>query len=280
MSNEIIQWNIRGLKTSQNINFSKKIEIVTSFLLNPQSSFVINIQETHFTNQTQIPKDWLNFKHLYHIISTFAHERDRFSGISIFLNKTYDILEVKEIRQGRILLLNVQNKVSLKKIYVFSVYGKASGSESEKSEILKQILSHIETFRDQSKLIIIGDFNFVDSTLDRNTNCLNRTDKVCKEIWAKIENAGNLTDSFRITNKTKRLYTYFSATKHKSRIDKIFVPTEWTGKIISTIFENVPVSDHKIVITKFRNKVEKGQGVYVFDNSLLEDTFLYRVHMT
>ena len=54
MSDEMIKWNKRGLKTSQNVNFSKKVEIVTSFLLNPQSSFIINIQETHLTNQTQI----------------------------------------------------------------------------------------------------------------------------------------------------------------------------------------------------------------------------------
>ena len=64
---------------------------------------------------------------------------------------------------------------------------------------------------------------------------------------------------------------YSSPTNHKSRIDKIYLPSEWIGKIVSTKFENISVSDHKIVITKIRNEIQKGQGVYVFNNSLLED---------
>ena len=144
MSNEIIHWNLRGLKTSQNLNFSTKIETIISFLLNPQTTFLVNIQETHLTDQTQIPKKWLNFKHLYHIVSTFAHERDRFSGISIFISKMYDMLQVREILKGRILLIKVQNKVSLNKMAIFSVYGKASGSENEKIEILKKNLGEIQ----------------------------------------------------------------------------------------------------------------------------------------
>jgi len=81
----------------------------------------------------------------------------------------------------------------------------------------------------------------------------------------------NLVDSFRITNKVRRLYTYSSPTHSKSRIDRIYIPASLSGKIVSTSFENTDVSDHKIVRTKLKQTVNRGPGNYNINLSLLED---------
>ena len=121
-------------------------------------------------------------------------------------------------------------------------------------------------------IVCIGDYNFVETSLDRNTNKLSKSDHECKQIWDLISNKANLIDTFWVTNKTRRLYTFSSPTNFKSR-DRIFVPVSWLGKVLSTTFENSEVSDHKIVKTKFSAFIEKGPGVYIFNNSLLNDPY-------
>ena len=49
-----------------------------------------------------------------------------------------------------------------------------------------------------------------------------------------------------------------------------------SGNILNTQFENVEVSDHKIVRLKFKQTVLHGPGHYVFNNSLLDDPIFVR----
>ena len=86
---DIIQCNIRGVKT-ENLR-DQKVQLVSHILSNNKTR-VLSLQETRITNDNQIPKDWLNFKHLYHIVSSNATEIDPGSGIIIFVKKTEDVL--------------------------------------------------------------------------------------------------------------------------------------------------------------------------------------------
>ena len=124
---------------------------------------------------------------------------------------------------------------------------------------------------ENEELVLVGDYNFVESSMDRNSNKLNTCDHECKQVWEKISSKANLIDTFRITNKSRRLYTYSSSSNSKSRIDRIYVPVNWQGKILSTSFENKNSSDHKIIRTKLVHQTQKGPGIYIFNNSLLED---------
>ena len=58
---------------------------------------LLNLQETHLTNNAQIPKVWLNYNHIYEIISTHAQEEDRFAGMIIFVNKAFELVDTEEI---------------------------------------------------------------------------------------------------------------------------------------------------------------------------------------
>ena len=271
MAVEIIHWNLKGIKTKSNRNYVKKIEIVNDFLENPQQILLLNLQETHLRNEGEIPSKWKEFDHLYSIISTFAQDDDTFAGITIFINKTFEIIKSEILIEGRVMLIKVKNKASSEILHFISVYGRASGDIELRKDIIGKIIDKLKVDKIQDNIFCLGDYNFVCSTLDRNTNILSRNDELCKKIWNDLEKLTCIVDCFRVTNKTKRLYTYTSPTNSKSRIDRIFAPVSWSGRLISTIFENVGVSDHKIVITRFTQIVKKGPGHYVFNNTLLVD---------
>ena len=267
---DIIHWNIRGIKDKRNLNFFKKVETVVALLKQPQNNLIINIQESHLTQNLQIPRKWLNFEHLYSIISAHAVETDRFGGIILFINKTLEILETEILIDGRILFVKARNKVTLEIFYYISFYGKASGTVLERSNVLKCAISKIES-NNYENVFLFGDFNFVTSVLDRNSKKLTDYDKVCKQIWDKFEVTSNLIDTYRVSHKNRCLYTYSSPSNSKCRIDRLYVPVNVSGKIISVSFTESQVSDHKITTTKFSKTIKKGKGHYILNNTLLED---------
>ena len=109
---DVIHWNIRGIKDKRSPLFSKKIESVINFLNQPQNSMVINIQETHLKDDSEIPKKWMDFGHLYNIISSHAEENDRFSGIIVFINKIHEVISTETLIKGRVVLIKTQKSVT------------------------------------------------------------------------------------------------------------------------------------------------------------------------
>ena len=267
---EILHLNIKGVKDKTNINYKEKVETVQKMLYNVQNTMMLNLQETHLSCQEQIPKVWTQFNHVYHICSTFATNDDRFAGIIMFINKFFEIQSEEILYQGRILLVKAKKKETSDYVNFISIYGKATGSNSDKLEILDVLWEKINSYELENPFIF-GDFNYVTSFLDRNSNNFNNSDNVCKEKWNQIESKLKLYDSFRAIYKNRRLYTYSSPTSSKSRIDRIYVPESWYARLVKTVFENVGISDHKIVKTIISANIIKGPGQYVFNNSMLDD---------
>ena len=266
---DLIHWNLKGIKDKHSSNFQEKVDIVSHMLSSPQNNLIVNLQETHLSEECQIPLDWENFEHLYTIIPNFCSRTDSFSGTLTFINKTLEIVVTEILIPGRLVLVKTKNDGANIVTNYISLYGKASGSNQEKRSILEKILEKGIDVHEIS--ILIGDFNFVTSTLDRNSNKLNNVDEACKGLWSDIENSLNLIDCFRVTNKVRRLYTFTSPTSSKSRIDRIYISTAVSGNILSTSFQNTNVSDHKIVRTRFKQAVIKGPGSYIINKSLLYD---------
>ena len=46
----------------------------------------------------------------------------------------------------------------------------------------------------------LADFNFVTSTLDRNSHTLNNVDEIARTSWNILEDSLDVADSFRINN--------------------------------------------------------------------------------
>ena len=265
----IVQWNLRGIKDKRNANFNTKVEIVSHMLSEPLKNLIVCLQETHVDDETQIPHEWNKFSHVFTMFPNFATATDTFSGSLLFINKSLEIISSEIIIPGRVILVKTKSEGTFNFTNYISIYGKASGLNSDKKAIIEAILH--KDFDDNEDHIFIGDYNFVTSLLDRNTNNFNSVDVACKTLWHEVEVKLNLVDSFRITNKVRRLYTFASPTHSKSRIDRIYVPISLSGKIISTIFENTDVSDHKIVRTMFKHPVKRGPGNYIINTSLLDD---------
>jgi hypothetical protein len=122
--------------------------------------------------------------------------------------------------------------------------------------------------------LILGDFNFVNSIMDRNSQRLNRVDLETQKVWDSFESEFNLQDCFRLTNPSRRLYSYISKSnkKVKSRIDRIYISSNLSGRIVSSQFIPNRASDHKIVKVKFAMEADKGPGMWIFNNTLLKDT--------
>ena len=70
----------------------------------------------------------------------------------------------------------------------------------------------------------------------------------------------------------------FSKGKSSSRIDRIYVPTEISGKLKETTFTNSHLRDHKIVETTFYPEIKKGPGCFSFENMLLKDNISKNRH--
>lgn len=55
MAGEILHWNINGLKCKRSPNYKAKLDRIKSFLDN-EKTLVLNIQETHISSETELPK--------------------------------------------------------------------------------------------------------------------------------------------------------------------------------------------------------------------------------
>ena len=75
--------------------------------------------------------------------------------------------------------------------------------------------------------LILGDFNFVTSILDRNSHNLNRIDLCSSKEWEFFEDTLQFQDTFRLTNHANRKYTWTSKAnkKLKARLDRILYCT-------------------------------------------------------
>jgi hypothetical protein len=121
-------------------------------------------------------------------------------------------------------------------------------------------------------VMVIGDFNFVSSPLDRNNSQFSGVDNNYRHEWTKLQLECGLTDAFRVSNPKKRAYTYRHTNgKSCSRIDRIYLSSECTGKIISNKFEYSSESDHQIVHMNLAKKVSIGPSQWIFNNKLLQD---------
>ena len=271
MAGEIIHWNISGLKCKRSPNYKEKINYLRSFLEKNNSTYILNIQETHISKSNELPSILKLHEHLYNFVIAYSRNDDPYSGILLGIRKTEDIISTEILENGRLVFVKIQNKSNKKIMNIFSIYCNPSDPDKQKDLILRMkrkiMLDNLEDY------IILGDFNFVTSILDRNNNCLNRNDLETLKIWTPFENEFKLQDCFRLTNPSRRLYSYNSKCnkKIKSRIDRVYVFSNLLGKIISSVFVSNSVSDHKIVKVKMAMNVDKGPGMWILNNTLLDD---------
>ena len=269
MGDDYLQWNIRGIQDKE--RRKGKIDKIVTILSDACALKVLNIQETHLVSTEDEPSSFRNFRHLFHIIHNFAPPEDIGSGITIFINKTENIVCQENLIRGRLSYIKLCNVASNKIQNIFSYYGKSRNSQEDWKHNFEAIQDKIQSNQLVNN-IIMGDFNFVTSVLDRNSQKLNTIDNLAMPSWNEfIDNTG-LIDSFRITNPKRRLYTYYHTdNRSKSRIDRIYLDIDFSARVEATNFEISHYSDHKLIRLRIGNSVERGPGSWIFNNTLLKD---------
>ena len=145
----------------------------------------------------------------------------------------------KSIVKGRILYIQTKNIVTGNIFNIFSFYGKSNVNKAYAENLISELDKEIQQ-NELENVIISGDFNFVTSTNDRNTNKFTQTDNLYRQTWNTFEIKNDLMDCFRNLYTKRRLYT-FSQTggKSKSRIDRLYLSSNLIGKIQKVNFETI-----------------------------------------
>ena len=271
MGGEIVHWNVNGLKSKGSPSYPDKIDTITSVLENFSSTRIFNIQETHFSENNDILAITNIYSHMYSYINTNAFREDRFSGILLLIRNTEEIIVHDIIVPGRLIFVKIRNNISKEILNIFSIYCNSGNSEKQKS-IISQLERKVK-LDSLDNIIVVGDFNFVNSSLDRNSNNLNTVDLNTSKVWDNVEQGLNIQDTFRVTNPGLRRYSFTSRVnnKTKSRIDRLYASSNICGRIISSKYIYSKASDHKIYKVKFASDIEKGPGIWIFNNTLLSD---------
>ena len=271
---DIVHININGLKCKRSQTYKGKCDTISSILENINSTCILNIQETHLFNESEIPQIFNLYEHTFHIISTYGKVEDPAAGITLCVKKTMEVIVCEILEDGRLLYIKIKNTSNNEVYHVFSLYGN-SGNYGKINLLItklknKMLLDNLSS----EKTLIIGDFNFVTNILDRNSQILNRTDIESTKTWEEIESDFNLQETFRLLNPHKRIYSFTSRTNKaiKSRIDRMYVSQVLCGKITSITYRYTNISDHKMLRMKISSNIDRGPGLWIFNNTLLEDT--------
>jgi exonuclease III len=211
----IVHINIRGLNCDKK---NDKVDSICNELDKPQTK-ILNIQESRVKDSNKCLSLFRDYTNNYHMFCSNASNEDAGSGILLFVKKTEEIISQISIVEGRLLFIRIKNKVTEQEYNIFSFYGKSNANKNYADGLIAAIEKKV-TDDYLENILILGDFNFVTSTIDRKSNQFIPADTIYRHNWTDLEIKIQVTDAFRKLHPTKRLYTFFQGGKiPKSRID-------------------------------------------------------------
>jgi len=261
----ICSYNLQGCA-----NFKKKKRFMNLVNKLPFSNnCIINLQETHWCNSTDIGYHWRK-GHVLSKGSTNAR------GVAILYNKAYfdEVIETFGDNEGRMCSVVTAKD---NEIYCFvNLYAPNDHYQAQSffERVDDYVSQTVMKFPDVN-MIISGDYNLV---FDCKVDSIGRSQtkqerKVVTEITTMNRTYG-LNDVYRHTNK----YGGFTWGKNnplylRSRLDHIFVGSNLLQHLISTcITFEIGESDHGFLFSEFGiNEVQFGPGIVRANADLLND---------
>ena len=274
---DYVMWNCSGIlptvATREKLDF---LEITTKNRFD-----ILILIETHHKEDNNVPTQLLKYKSTHHMIHTKASENDPYAGIIMFISKSYDILQERELIQGRLLYTKIKHLTTGKEYNITPFYGYTAKNASQAK--LKSITQQLEKTHEKSEQnVILGDFNFVENDLDRTCETkvgMNQSDKTLSAPWVEFTNRMDISDPFRENNKKRRMYSYIhTQRKAKSRIDRVYVNDENTNNIIHYKHTPTPFTQtHRIVSFTIKEENKRGPGYWKMNTSIIKDPPFQRV---
>ena len=115
-------------------------------------------------------------------------------------------MQEQTLLQGRLIHIKYKNIVSGEIINLFSLYGKSNVNKIYVDSLFKKLDDELDKGLENN--IIVGDFNFVTSVLDRNSSSLNQIDQLYKSTWQNLEIKHHFLNVFRKLYPKRRLCSF------------------------------------------------------------------------
>jgi exonuclease III len=190
---------------------------------------ILALQETHMTDDLDAKINGLFGKRILTI-----HSRDEESpnskGVSLVINKELlntDNIKSADIIAGRAIAANIPWHGN-ENLTILAIY--APNRPDENRNFWNELNEKWERMRLPKPDIVVGDFNFVESFVDRLPAHEDRPDVV--RSFDRFKSKMKLADGWRLLNPGAREYTYMQAQSEgqpQSRLDRIYA----SNKIIS-----------------------------------------------
>jgi exonuclease III len=183
---------------------------------------VLALQETHMVDELDAKISSLFSKRLK-VIHSKDEDSPNAKGVSIVINR--ELLDAENVRSvdviaGRALMANVPWHND-ERLTILAVY--APNRPDDNRDFWNQILERWEDLRLPKPDILMGDFNFVESFIDRLPAHEDRPETVL--AFDRLKSRMKLADGWRLLNPGARNYTYMqkqSEGQPQSRIDRIY----------------------------------------------------------
>jgi len=253
---KIASFNMKGRRDER--RKSKWATITT--LMRKQRLLVMAVQETHLNEEeattltTKFPK----------IIVESNGNSTNSGGVAFVLNK--DLLNEltwthTELIPGRMSRLQILTKDE-NGLDIINIY--APNNNAEKAQFYETVYTILTELEDLEEPILMGDFNFVESAIDRAPQ--HEDDKNVTENFTKIRKKLELYDGWREHSPLEKQYTFFQETPGSaSRIDRIYIHEKlFTYAYNFGVLSSLALSDHDIVFAEILKKklpfIGKGMG--------------------
>ena len=144
------------------------------------------------------------------------------AGIIGLISKKYDIINKKELIQGRIINIKIRQQTDKTEHNITALYMETNNhiTKDKIQNIVRKLRLENE---EHPNNIILGDFNFIDHEKDKK-NGLNNTDKLISKIWQPFLAEMDMVDPFREQNPKKRIWSFIgTGAAGNSRIDRLYV---------------------------------------------------------
>ncbi|KAF9492426.1 DNase I-like protein, partial [Pleurotus eryngii] len=238
---------------------------------------ILAVQETHMDEQCREAVENIFGRRLHIVASTDSENPSQRAGIALVLNKSFVNVSTettKVIHEGRAILTSI-NWGAEKTLTVLAVY--APNLLEENVEFWKKIREFFELHpRTRKPDIMLGDFNMVEDTIDRNpshNDSLQQTQEL-----ADLKSSLRLQDGWRQTYPDKRSFTFMQPILNggaKSRIDRIYVTSQLLKKSSEwhTNHSGLANTDHLLVSAQITNAEApvQGDGRWCLPERVVED---------
>ena len=264
---KLFTWNVNGIQNNNVGN--EKVRFLKHKIHELMDVEICLLTETQ---KEKVSKELFDLGITHNVIHSFRKPDDTHAGLAFVMAKSFDVLDVIETEPGRIMTIKCMNKVDKTE---YNFIGHYAYTSSEQVALRSNLINKLyEVLSPNSPNIILGGFNFVEEHLDRNRvgDQYFQNDRQMLPFWKKVKDDFDLTDSYRVVNPTTRRYSFFTNNyKSKSRIDRIYTPSETANKVLRTNF----IELFGVVIEFFwiesSSNIQRGQGQWCLNTDLLKD---------